>query len=117
MTRPAQHTSASPQVASGSAGEETASTPTTAQPGPEAKSPQAPNEGGRVNSETPKASSEAEDTAAEGPGATAVSVAETTPGGRPESEAEPDSDSEAEPGAAAEAKSRLPALVRTMTAT
>ncbi|MEW2424095.1 ricin-type beta-trefoil lectin domain protein [Streptomyces nigra] len=117
MTRPAQHTSASPQVASGSAGEETASTPTTAQPGPEAKSPQAPNEGGRVKSETSRASSEAEDTAAEGPGATVVSAAETTPGGRPESEAEADSDSEADPGAAAEAKSRLPALVRTMTAT
>ncbi|MGW0147445.1 ricin-type beta-trefoil lectin domain protein [Streptomyces sp. NPDC003333] len=42
-------------------------------------------------------------------------AAEAAPGGRPE--AEPDSDAESDPGAAAEAKSRLPALVRTMTAT
>ncbi|MFE5191726.1 ricin-type beta-trefoil lectin domain protein [Streptomyces sp. NPDC056628] len=119
MTRPAQHTSASSQVTSGSTGEETAPTATAAQPGArtEAESSHGRGEGARAESPVSQATSEAEEAATEGRTPAAVPAAGTAPGGRTGSEAEPDSDADSDPGAAAEAKSRLPALVRTMTTT
>ncbi|MFD7389448.1 ricin-type beta-trefoil lectin domain protein [Streptomyces sp. NPDC059852] len=113
MTRPAQHTSASSLVTSGSAGEATAPAASAAQPGspPEAETSPAPGAGARDNTVDPQASSEAEETATEARTPAAVSATEAAPGGRPEADADSD------PSAAAEAKSRLPALVRTMTAT
>ncbi|WP_435210203.1 ricin-type beta-trefoil lectin domain protein [Streptomyces sp. bgisy034] len=144
MTRPAQNTPASPRAESGSAGEETASTATVAQPQPQpqVESTQGQGEADRAKSRGTQAKPDAEaGTSAAAPEAAAPEsaatesaapeaaakgrttgpepAAETAPGSRSESEAEsnPDSDSESDPGAAAEAKSRLPALVRTMTAT
>lgn len=112
MTRSVQHTPASPRAESGSAGQETAATATVAQPQPEAESTSA------------KPGAEAEETAAEvaeaTPAAGAAAEGRTT---EPEAESaaegvsRSESEAESDPGAAAAAKSRLPALVRTMTAT
>ncbi|MEU5320295.1 ricin-type beta-trefoil lectin domain protein [Streptomyces sp. NPDC021056] len=130
MTRPAQQPPTSPRAESGSAGEETAPSAALAPPQPEAE----------VEPETARAKSGAEGTAAGGEAAAEGGTTEpeaaaegraaepeaetdpaggTAPGSLSESEAEPhgDADSESDPGAAAAVKSRLPALVRTMTAT
>ncbi|CAM5642923.1 MULTISPECIES: ricin-type beta-trefoil lectin domain protein [Streptomyces] len=118
MTRPVQPIAASAQVTSGSAAEETAPAATAAQPDPrpEAETAHVPGEGGTATSEASTASSATEEAPAEAGAATGVPAAGSAPG-RPGTEAEPDSESDSEAGAAAEAKSRLPALVRTMTAT
>ncbi|MFE5813825.1 ricin-type beta-trefoil lectin domain protein [Streptomyces sp. NPDC056479] len=118
MTRPVQHTPTSPRAESGSAAEETAATAAVAEPQAEVEPAEAKT-AAEVEATTAEVeASEVEERAAEA-GRTTEPVAEAgpesvaAPGGRPDSEAE----SESDPGAAAAAKSRLPALVRTMTAT
>lgn len=132
MTRSAQHPPASPGAESGSDGEKTAAAAAVAATtsGPRAE---APAETGRqprpAAGPTEAKSSEAgsgtkpsgaeetpaPDAAATAPGTDAGTGPATAaaPGGRTGAAAE----NEADPGAAAAAKSRLPALVRTMTAT
>ncbi|MFD7437543.1 ricin-type beta-trefoil lectin domain protein [Streptomyces sp. NPDC059861] len=112
MTRSVQHTPASPRAESGSDGEETATTAvaaTAAEPEPEP-------EAAKTGAEAGTRAAETEETAPEGRTTTepdAENSPESGAAGGSRSEAEP----EAEPDAAAAAKSRLPALVRTMTAT
>ncbi|NUK53081.1 ricin-type beta-trefoil lectin domain protein [Streptomyces lunaelactis] len=122
MTRSAPQPPISPRAESGSDGEETAATAAVAEPAP------APAPKTEPNSEPAEAKSgaeagtklaEAEETAAQGSTTEPEGGAGSETGTSSESGAASGSQSEAEgdPSAAAAAKSRLPALVRTMTVT
>lgn len=120
MTRSVQPSPTSPRAESGSGGEEaavTAAAVTEPQPEVEPDSSEAKTGAQATGTQAEETAAEAE-SAAEGR-TTTEPEADTGPetGAAPDSRSESESASEADPGAAAAAKSRLPALVRTMTAT
>ncbi|MGW6731067.1 ricin-type beta-trefoil lectin domain protein [Streptomyces sp. NPDC055013] len=118
MTRPVQHTPTSPPSESGSDREETAATTATAvaasatEPEPRPEPAEA-----KAGTEAEAKAAEAEETTAESRTTEAGAEARTNPEGGAGSGSRSESEAETDPGAAAAAKSRLPALVRTMTAT
>lgn len=117
MTRSVQH--------SGSEGEETATTAvaaTAVEPEPEPAAVKTAAETGTRAAETPETPETAGTAGTAGTAPEGRTTAEPDAGSGPESGTAPggsrsETDPEAEPGAAAAAKSRLPALVRSMTAT
>ncbi|MEU9051984.1 ricin-type beta-trefoil lectin domain protein [Streptomyces sp. NPDC048384] len=122
MTRPVQHTPTSARSESGSDGEETAATAATAvaasatEPEPEPAGAKTGTEAGAKAGESEATAVQAKTTEAE---AESEAQSESEAGTESGAEAGSRSGSEADtdPGAAAAAKSRLPALVRTMTVT
>lgn len=117
MTRPVQHTPGSARSESGSDGEETAATAVAAS----ATEPEPEPAEAKTGAEAGSRAGESEETAVQAKTTEPEAEPEPEAGTSTESGAESGSRSGAEadtdPGAAAAAKSRLPALVRTMTVT